>query len=230
MIRLSFALIAVAVQAGSVAPEHVKQTTFFSPQQAAEALFAAVQGGDDKALALLFGGNTEILSSRDQLRDSLDRKTFVVKYREMHRIGREDGGAVLYVGAENWPFPVPLAFREGSWFFDTEGGEREIAFRRIGENELSTIDLCRSLGSSQDHQQVLGNTVPVYGYLFRKLQAAGKDASFLAYPAEYGSSGIMTFVVGPQGTVYERDLGARTALIASTLKRAAIDGSWHALQ
>jgi len=229
--RLSFALIAVAVQAGSVAPEEVKQKTFFSPHQAAEALFAAVQGGDDQALALLFGGDTDVLSSGDKLEDARDRKTFVTKYREMHRIAREDGGAVLYIGAENWPFPVPLAVQNGSWFFDTLGGRREIVLRRIGENELSTINLCQSLGSSDD-QQILGNTAPVNGYLFRKLQAPGKgaSASFLAYPAEYGSSGIMTFVVGPQGVVYERDLGPRTVQIASTMKRAAVDGSWHALQ
>jgi len=229
MIRLSFALIALSIHAGPVAAEQAKQRTFSSPQQAAEALFAAVQGGDDQALSLHVGGNTEILSGGDKLQDARDRKTFVAKYREMHRIGREGGGAVLYIGAENWPFPVPLASRNGSWFFDTLDGQQEIVLRRIGENELSTIDRCRSLGASDGHE-ILGNTVPVNGYLFRKLQAAGKGASFVAYPAEYGSSGIMTFVVGPEDVVYERDLGPRTAQIASTLKRAAVDGSWHALQ
>jgi hypothetical protein len=229
MIRLSFALILLAVHAGPVAAEQAKQKTFSLPQQAAEALFAAVQGGDDQTLALLFGGDSEIFSCRDSVQDARDRQTFVAKYREMHRIGRENGGAVLYVGAENWPFPVPLAFRDGAWFFDTESGRQEIVLRRIGENELSTIDLCRSLEASDD-QQVVGNTVPVNGYLFRKLQATGKGASFVAYPAEYKSSGIMTFVVGPHGVVYERDLGPRTVQIASTMKRSTIDASWHALQ
>jgi hypothetical protein len=225
-------LLAVAVSSGASAAEQKSARTFASPEQASEALFAAVQGGDDEALARLFGGAREILTCGDELQDGQDRRTFAAKYREMHRIGREGNLAVLYVGAENWPFPIPLASQNGSWFFNTQDGKEEILLRRIGENELSAIDVCRSIDGleSGDAARVLGSKVALNGYFFRKVEAAGKPPSFVAYPVEYGSSGIMTFIVGPDDVVYERDLGARTASIAGTMKSSQVDASWHAVQ
>jgi hypothetical protein len=227
-----FVLVAVATSSGPGLAKESKQRRFSSPEQAAESLFVAVQGGDEKALSQLFGGDTEILSCGDRLQDVRDRRTFVAKYREMHRTGHEDGVTILYVGAENWPFPVPLAFREGAWFFDTQNGREQIRLRRIGVNESSAIDLCRSLdGSGQaEAARLVGNTAPVDGYYFRKIPESGTSPSFVAYPAQYGSSGIMTFVVGRDGTVYERDLGSDTERAVSKLNRSPLDGSWHALQ
>ena len=228
----SFALLAVALSSANGAAEQTRPPTFSSPEQAAEALFLAVQGADDQAVSRLFGGDTEFLSCGDELRDDQERRTFVAKYREMHRVGRQGDFAVLYVGAENWPFPVPLAVRNGSWFFDTQDGKEEILLRRIGENELSAIDVSRAIGGfdSDDATRVLGSKVALNGYLFRKVEDTGRRPSFVAYPAEYGSSGIMTFVVGPDDVVYERDLGPRTANVAGAMKSSQLDGSWHAVQ
>ena len=230
MMRVAgFAVVAIAVHAGPGLAAEAKQRTFSSPEQAAEALFVAVQRGDEKALSQLFAGDTEILSGGDELQDARDRRTFLAKYREMHRTAREDGLTVLYVGAENWPFPIPLAFRDGSWFFDTQNGREQIVLRRIGQNETAVIDLCWSLGGSEQANSaaVPGNTVPLDGYYFRKIP--GNRAWYVAYPAEYGSSGIMTFVVGPGNVVYERDLGPETTKLASTVKYP-VDGSWQTVQ
>jgi DUF2950 family protein len=227
----SFAMVALAVSSAAGAAQGAPRA-FSSPEQAAEALFVAVQGGDDQALAQLFGGNRQVLSCGDELQDDQDRRMFVAKYREMHRIGRNDDLAVLYVGAENWPFPVPLASRNGSWVFDTQNGKEEILLRRIGENELSAIDVSRAIGGfdSEDASRVLGSKVALNGYFFRKVEGTARRPSFVAYPAEYGSSGIMTFIVGPDDVVYERDLGPGTAKIASAMKSFQLDGSWHAVQ
>jgi hypothetical protein len=224
-----FALVAMAVQAETDA---ARQRMFASPEQAAEALFVAVQRGDDGALSQLFGGETELLSSGDEPLDAHDRGVFLVKYRQMHRTTREGGGAILYVGAENWPFPIPLAIRQGSWFFDTLKGREEIRLRRIGANESSVIDLFHSLGGSGQAagDRVANNQVPLDGYYFRRIAGPAGTPSFVAYPARYGSSGVMTFVVGPQGVVYERDLGASTPKIASAIVRYPVDQSWQALQ
>ena len=85
-----------------------------------------------------------MLSSKDEVQDALDRELFVQKYQEMHRLGRDaDGSMTLYIGAENWPFPIPLVQKDGSWRFDPDKGQDEILFRRIGENELGAIATCQ---------------------------------------------------------------------------------------
>ena len=140
-------------------------------------------------LTAILGAGQELVSSNDTVRDRRDRERFLAKYRQMHRLVREPDGAMeLVIGAENWPFPIPLAFADGAWHFDAQTGMEEVRFRRIGENELSTIDLCQSLGSSDD-QQILGNTAPVNGYLFRKLQAPGKGA-ILSFTVEVKAIGV----------------------------------------
>ncbi len=162
-----------------------------------------------------------------------DRQQFVDKYRQMHRLVREPEGTVLYVGAENWPFPFPLVSKDGAWFFDTQAGMEEILFRRIGENESAAIDLCRALARSDRSRaaRYLGNTVPFHGYYFRALTPeGGKGASVVAYPADYRSSGVMTFIVATDGVVYERDLGPRTAQAATAVAKDKPDSSWYAVQ
>ena len=228
----SFVMLAVAVCAGADAAEQGKQTTFSSPERAAEALYVAARDGDEQALSRLFGGETEMLSCGDEQQDGADRRTFVAKYAEMHRLGRDGDAIVLFVGAENWPFPVPLAAGKGGWFFDTHDGLEQVRLRRIGENEISVIELVRSLrpDAQEGAPRLVGNTVPIDGYMFRKLQPAGEAPSLVAYPAVYGSSGIMTFAVGRDGTVYERDLGPRTAQVAQISTTYRLDENWHAVE
>ncbi len=165
-----------------------------------------------------------------QGQDDLDRQRFLEKFREMHRLACEPEGTVLYVGAENWPFPIPLTSKDGAWSFDTEAGMNEILFRRIGANESAAIDICHALArSDEDAATFVENPVPIDGYYFRALPARGEPASFMAYPAEYGSSGVMTFVVD-HDVVYERDQGPRTANAAKSMTRYKPDSTWHALQ
>src|SRR6202051_2297607 len=120
------------------------QRTFTSAEEAGSEFFAAMQGQDEKApLQILGPAGKDVLSSGDALEDSDARIGFVTKYEEMHRFVREsDGKVTLVIGAENWPFPIPLVNNHGSWYFDTSLGKDEILFRRIGKNEASAMDAC----------------------------------------------------------------------------------------
>jgi hypothetical protein len=266
--------------------------TFSSPAAASSALFQAVQNDDEQALQAILGGGKEITSSNDEIEDKLERDGFVQKYQEMHRLVREpDKTTVLYVGAENWPFPIPLVAENGKWHFAAGSGRDEIMFRRIGQNEAMTIGAFRLLVLAQqehfarstnadsvssyatrfvgvkgeynglnwqldgalpealvkagvsDHGAV-NSAAPYYGYYFRILKAQGKHApggaksyasngqmtggfAFIAYPAEYRSSGVKTFITGPKGIVYEKDLGPETEKLAISMTQYDPDPSWH---
>jgi len=235
MIRVTGAFAAVVVVVAAYAPAsraQVDHKTYPSAEGAAEALFQAVQARDEEGVSQILGGDRDLLSLGDKNQDELDRQRFLEKYREMHRLAREPDGTVLYLGAENWPFPFPLILENGRWSFDTQSGAREILFRRIGANESFAIDVCHALTRSdqQDPKTFVGNKAPFQGYYFRALKGTGKRASFIAYPAEYRSSGVMTFIVDQDGVVYERDLGASTAKVASTMTRYKPESAWHALE
>ncbi len=233
MIRVTGAFAAVVVAAYAPASRAQETNkTYPSAEKAAEALFVAVQAGDEQGVSQILGGDRELFSIDDKSQDDLDRQRFLEKYREMHRLAREPDGTILYLGAENWPFPFPLILRNGRWSFDTQSGAREILFRRIGANESFAIDVCHALTRSdqQDPATFVGNKVPFQGYYFRASQGTGKRASFIAYPAEYRSSGVMTFIVDQDGVVYERDLGPSTAKVASTMTGYKPGSAWHALE
>jgi hypothetical protein len=123
------------------------QQTFASPDDAGSAFFGAMQKQDDQLpLSILGQAGEEVLSSGDPAEDADARVSFVVKYKEMHRYVTEPNGTVtLVVGAENWPFPIPLVNKHGSWYFDTAAGKDEILFRRIGKNEIAAMDACGDL-------------------------------------------------------------------------------------
>ena len=272
------------------------QRTFSSPEEASSALVTAVQGNDEKAtLDVLGPDGRHIVSSGDDTEDAHSRAEFVQAYREMHRLVREpDGTTTLYIGAKNWPTPIPLAQKGHSWYFDTDAGKMEILFRRIGRNEISTIRVCQELVAAEkdyrriqpeeyaekilsdagrrnglywpaaagDPQSPIGPLVasavtegyadngkeidqtPYRGYYFHILTQQGKHApggaksyvvngkmtegfAFVAYPAEYRSSGVMTFIVGSDGVVHEKDLGKETAAIAKAMKQYDPDARWH---
>src|ERR1700682_3061332 len=118
------------------------QRTFASAEEAGYAFFAATQSDNDRALMNILGpAGEDVVSSGDPEEDMDARAGFIVKYQEMHRFVTEPNGTVtLIVGAENWPFPIPLVNSHGSWFFDTDAGKDEILFRRTGRNELTAID------------------------------------------------------------------------------------------
>ena len=299
------ALILSALISGSwFAPafaQQPEQRTFGSPDDAASAFFAAMQTQDDQVpLSILGPAGEDVLSSGDPVEDANARISFVVKYREMHRFVTEpDGTLTLVVGAENWPFPIPLVSNRGSWYFDTLAGRDEILFRRIGKNEIAAMDACRDLVEAQKEYfaRPVGNLskqfaqklvsdegrhnglywqdasndfdspinpliayaygkslndqgsdqYPFNGYFFRILTSQGPHArggaknyvvngkmtagfAFVAYPVEYRSSGVMTFIVNESGVTYEKDLGPDTTKIAEGMTTYDPDSTWHQAQ
>ncbi len=143
LLLLLLGFLLVAGFAGSSFAQDAQPKTFASPGEASNALFAAVQKEDEPALEAILGAGKEVTSSGDEVEDKLEREQFGQKYQEMHRLVQEaDGSTVLYIGAENWPFPVPLVSKNGAWYFDSKTGQDEIKFRRIGENEATAIQVC----------------------------------------------------------------------------------------
>jgi len=122
-----------------------RQATYASPEEASKALNEAVQSDNEQAILQILGGRKELAFS-DAPDDKAVRKLFAAKFKEMHRFVRQsDGKVVLYLGAENWPFPVPLVREKEKWFFDADAGTQEILFRWIGENESFAIEVCHAL-------------------------------------------------------------------------------------
>ena len=297
----SLTAITALVVAGCFAPrvsaqEH-GQKTFASAEEACHALVMATESNDEKAMIAILGPDEkQIVSSGDENDDAQSRGTFVKKYDEMHRVVKEpDGTSTLYIGAENWPTPIPLVNKGKIWYFDAEGAKREILLRRIGRNELSTIRVCQELAAAQKEyfgkhneyaqksesdsgqqdglywkeadgqakspvgplvaaalvessaKSSTGEAAPFRGYYYRILTRQGKDApggaknyvvngkmtdgfAFVAYPAEYRSSGVMTFLVSQDGAVYEKDLGKKSEALAKGMKEFNPDTSWRKTQ
>jgi hypothetical protein len=148
------AVIAILL-AGSFAPpskgQQAGQKTFASPEEASKALFAAAKNNDEKAVLDVLGPDgKEIISSGDPAEDEQSRANFVARYEEMNRLVKEpDGSVTLYIGAHNWPCPIPLVHKGSAWYFDTATGRQEILFRRVGQNEISAIHVCRELAAAQ---------------------------------------------------------------------------------
>src|SRR6266478_742712 len=254
------------------------QKTFSSPENAINALVTAAQNNDEEAMLDVLGPDgQQIVSSGDETEDAQNRANFVQRYQEMHRLVKEpDGTIVLYIGAKNWPTPVPLVNKGSSWYFDTDAGKKEILFRRIGRNKISTIRVCQELVAAEkeyhsaEHAEYAqkifsdegqhnglywkvaqgyaknrdGAPTPYRGYYYHILTRQGKNApggvnryivngkmtrgfAFVAYPAEYRSSGVMTFIVGVDGVVYQKDLGKKTEVLAKGMKEYNPDSSWQ---
>lgn len=144
-------LLATGILANLGGAQEIGQKTFSTPEAAGQALYTAARNNDEKTLLEIFGANgKQILYSGDEAEDAQSRTTFLKGYEEMHRIVQEpDGNVTLYIGAKNWPVPIPLINRGRDWYFDTAAGKQEILFRRIGRNEISAIEICRELASAQ---------------------------------------------------------------------------------
>src|SRR6266478_890322 len=258
------------------------QKTFSSPEDASNAFVTAVQSSDEKVMLDILGPDgKQIVSSGDETEDANSRANFVQRYQEMHRLVKEpDGTIILYIGAKNWPTPIPLVNKGNS-------------FRRIGRNEISTIRVCQELVAAEkeyystqhneyaqkifsderqhnglywkpadgEPQSPIGPLVasavaegyaesrdgaptPYRGYYHHILTRQGKNGpggaksymvngkmtggfAFVAYPAEYRSSGVMTFIVGEDGVVYQKDLGKKTEVLAKGMKEYNPDSSWQ---
>jgi len=124
-VPLAIAAFWVTSGAGMALAQQSVQPAFPSPIEASQSLLQAVQSNNEEAICTILGGPTELTSSTDPGQDKADRELFVQKYQEMHRLHSEPGGSVtLYLGVENWPFPVPLVNDKGAWRFDAEAGKK----------------------------------------------------------------------------------------------------------
>ena len=287
------AVLLAACLPGRSTAQQQGQKTFSSPQEASTSLVAAAHRNDEKAILEILGPDgKQIISSGDQTEDAQDRADFLRRYQQMHRLVKEPDGFTLYVGAENWPLPIPVVERDHYWFFDTAAGKREILYRRIGRNEISTISVCQELVAAQkdyhstqheyaqkifsdagqhnglyweagdsESQSPIGPLIasavaegyakrpdgaptPYRGYYFRVLTRQGKNSAggpktyivgdkmtegfaFVAFPAEYRSSGVMTFIVNQDGVVYQKDLGWKTDVLAKAMKEYNPSSGWQ---
>jgi hypothetical protein len=299
LLLLPALLVILAGVPALAASSHKTQKSFASPEDAAKSLVAAVRSNNTKELVAIFGpGSQTIVSSGDPVADKAGRERFVKLYDEKNAIeGADTGKAVLSIGNEDHPFPIPIIKKGGAWRFDTKAGKEEILNRRIGRNELNVIDVLRAYVDAQREYAAMeptgkgvrafaqkisstpgkkdglywkakegeqespfgplaakavgegyakstsGKPTPYHGYLFRILKAQGKDAdggafdyvvngrmvlgfAMVAYPAQYGSSGIMTFIVNQNSVVYQKDLGRNTGRIAAAMKLYNPDKSW----
>jgi hypothetical protein len=267
------------------------QKTFASPAEATQALYNAAKANDSGALESVLGASSRsIISSGDPVQDTNARDTFISRFEQMNRIAKATNGSrILYVGADNWPFPVSLKEANGKWYFDTISGQKEILFRRIGKNEYAAMRVLEALADAQleyhnQFAQYAGKWVssegkhdglywkaaegqpespigplvayaaaegytksdksePFHGYFFRMLTAQGANAkggaksyvvdgkmtggfAFVAYPAEYRNSGVMTFLVDQNGVIYEKDLGPKTADLAKAMTAFNPNKTW----
>lgn len=283
-------------QATGPADATQESTGFETPEAAVEALVAVIEKNDSAALQTLLGSGTEdLISSGDEVQDRADREAFIARYREKHALvagGPDD--QILQIGADDWPMPIPLVRRNGRWYFDGEAGANEVIVRRIGANELRTIDVMRGYVEAQEEYASVGRdggqpgvyaqrlrsepgkhdglyweaaanepqspagpfladasaegydasrNSPYHGYIYRVLFAQGAAANggareyivdgkqtggfaMIAWPANYGASGIMTFMVNQDGVVWQRDLGDDTADIAAAISQFDPDETW----
>jgi len=295
---LRLAVVTVLLTGGFTARSMAQQPgqkTFSSPDEATSAVVTAMKNNDEKLMLEILGPDGKhIVYSGDEVEDAQNRANFVERYQEMHRLVKEpDGSVVLYIGAKNWPTPIPIVKKGNAWFLDTDAGKKEILYRRVGRNEISTIKVCQELVAAQkeyyaaqhneyakqifsdegrhnglywkaadgEPQSPIGPLVasavaegyvkgkngpptPYRGYYYHTLTRQGKGApggaksyivngkmtggfAFLAYPAEYRSSGVVTFIVGPDGVVYQKDLGKKTAILGKAMQEYNPDSSWQ---
>ncbi|HET9734626.1 MAG TPA: DUF2950 domain-containing protein, partial [Burkholderiales bacterium] len=230
--------------------------------------------------------------------DREGRARFVKSYEEANKLDKSGEAKVfLSTGKDSWPMPIPIVKGTAGWRFDTKQGQEEILNRRIGRNELFTmqamlayVDAQREyylrnprndkllhyaqkfdsapgkrdglyfptkagekpspLGPLFASAKAAGYTKdgdgmpdPYYGYRYRILKGQGPDApggaydyvvqgrmiggfALIAWPASYGSTGVMSFIVNHDGVVYEKDLGPGTAAAAGKITRFNPDKTW----
>lgn len=271
---------------------------FKSPQDAFNALLKAAGENDTKEMLAIFGPEgKDLISSGDAVADTHARERFVRAASEKVEFSKLDDKSMLaIIGKDRWCFPIPIEKTGKGWAFFTEDGKEEIINRRIGRNELNTVQVSLAYVNAQREyaakdrtgdgiqyaQHFLsqngkkdglyweatpgeersplgplfaiateegytfkknGKHSPYYGYYFRILKSQGGSApggaldyvvngkmtagfGMVAYPAQYGVSGIMTFIVNQQGDIYEKDLGPKTDEDAKAITAYDPDKTW----
>jgi hypothetical protein len=298
-LALRSALLLLAVALASCAPHSADQPSFKSPDEAVAALLDAARKDDVPSLRKLFGPGAEsIVDSGDAVADAQARKSFVALFDAKHELVADgDDRQLLQVGPNDWPLPVPIVKKDGTWLLDGAAGADEVVFRRIGRNELGAIGVCHGFVEAQyeyasadrdgegagvyaqklvsdpgTHNGLYwptaegetpspvgefiaaaaaegyraGGAAPYHGYRYRPLFRQGANANggvieyfergvltrgfaLVAWPAEYGTSGVMTFIVNQDGVVFQKDLGADTESIVYAMDTFDPDSTWTAV-
>jgi hypothetical protein len=291
------ALWAAALLVGTMMSAAGAQQSFKSADEAMNALASAAKSGDQKAVLTILGKDAaDLVSSGDPVDDQATRQRFLAAYDEKHAIEMDGNDkAIMIVGKDDFPFPIPIVRKADSWRFDTAAGREEILDRRIGRNEIDVIQASLAYVDAQndyadkDHgagvgvyaqrivsqpgkkdglywpsaqgeeesplgelvasatsqgYKVGGGRAPFHGYYYKVLTRQGAKApggaldyvvrgkmiggfALVAYPAEYRNSGVMTFLVNHTGTIYQKDLGPKTAQIAEGMTAYEPDPSWQ---
>jgi hypothetical protein len=203
------------------------QPTFASSDEAVQALRSAAASPDRAAVAALFGPEYADMQTGDAAQDAADFKRFSRAVAEkLAPVKKSDDEIVLEIGANGWPFPIPLVKENDRWFFDTDAGKKEIVNRHVGKGELDAIGLCRAYAKGLVRRSRLVRSKPLHGYFFKTVDAAGGGSVLIAYPESWDRSGVLTFAVGSDGVVYRRDLGEKTGEIAAAMKRYDGGADW----
>jgi hypothetical protein len=281
--------------APATSPSNQKQ--FASAKEAADALVQAAASFDQAALKEILGPDgDDIIASDDPVQDKNRAVAFAEKAKEktsIEMVKKQGDHAIMEVGKDDFPLPIPIVKQKGKWVFDTKVGKEEILNRRIGSNELDAITICRGFDDAQkeyaqekhDDSKVnqyaqkiistpgkhdglawknpdgtwsgpVGEEVakaleegytekgkPYHGYYFKVLKkqgpaAPGGEIDFVvggamiggfglaAAPAEYRVTGVKTFIVGPDGVVYEKDLGPDTLKTFQAMDSYNPDKTW----
>ena len=290
---LAVSLAVAPALAGATLREN--QRTFQTPQEAIQATIDAAERNDSAALLQLFGpGGKDIVESGDPAEDKESRAEFARSAHEKLQIEQDPFNpdrVAFAVGEQDWPFPVPLVREDGKWRLDAVSGRLEILARRVGRNELNTMEICRGYVEAQleyasqdrdrdgvlEYAQTIASSPgkqdglysdeaaqnpvskafraaaggakpePYHGYYFRVLKAQGPEATggafdyvvkgkmiggfaLVAWPAEYGVSGVQTFIIDHQGLLYGKDLGINTRALARQMTRFNPDRSWRRVE
>ena len=273
------------------------QKTFATPKEAANALVQAAANFDVPTLKEILGpGSEDLVSSEDSVQDKNRTAEFVTKAREKTSVSvdpKNPKRAILSVGNDDWPLPIPIVQKEGKWSFDTKAGREEVLLRRIGANELDAIQICRGYVEAQKQyalekhdgaevnqyaQRIISTpgkqdglawqnpdgswggpvgegvakalaqgysnrSQPYHGYFFKILKGQGPAAplgkmdfvvngamiagfALAAAPAEYGVTGVKTFIVSYEGSVYQKDLGPDSLRVFKDMQLYNPDKTW----
>jgi len=291
-------ILAVAC-GGRERPAVMPARTFATPEDAVAAMLAAAERWDVAELKAMLGPEGEpLVAAADTVADRNHAAAFVAQAREQQRLEFDSSrtSAVLIVGPQDWPSPIPIVEQDGRWFFDAAAGAEEILRRRIGQNELDAITVCRGYVEAQREyalerhdgsllnqyaQRIISTpgrqdglawqtadgtwegpvgeniarfitegytdrSQPFHGYYYKVLKGQGPDAplgemdfmvdgamiggfALVASPAEYGVTGIQSFIVSWEGVVYEKDLGESTLETFRAMELFNPDSTWTAV-
>ncbi len=296
LVALTFAFVGSASAAS-------EQKAFATGEEAVSAFIKAMKEDNNEELLKIGGPDAnELIYSGDEVADRNRREMFIKAYDEQHKIESEGDKLILVIGRNEWPFPIPIIKQGEQWIFDTASGKEEILNRRIGRNELYTIQVMLAIVDAQreyamndrdgdglleyaqkfmsdpgkknglywetkegEQPSPMGDLIarakregyskakspeepqPYNGYFYRILTAQGPNAAggafdyivkgkmiggfaVVAYPADYGNSGVMTFIVNHDDVVYQKDLGENTEQEAQAIKLFDPDKTWTKAQ